>query len=212
MAPRTKPQSRKSEGAEREAQAEPRPKRRVNGTYEKGTSGNPGGLTREQRAIREEFFQELPGAMELIRKWKRSKKHNEQKAAVDVILTRSIGKAVKASELPDLEPVPEVEATQTSSASLLVKTREMMAKAIAGYERRQTRGELGLEDAVHLGDLAHSLAELVKAEKESLKHSNAAGMSTQELLEQTLCHATDEEISAALAKRTAQKETRDEHS
>lgn len=143
------------------------PKRTAKGQFPPKTSGNPGGRPKQAKEVRAAFLKEVPWALQLVKKWRKSSKHHEQRAAVDIILNRAIGKAVKASELPDTESgVAASPSGSVDASSLLAQVRSSLAEGVAQFQRRQQAGDLGLEDLVLLGQLGSTLSTLAKEERQ----------------------------------------------
>lgn len=148
-----------------------KPQRRVDGTFDKGASGNPGGRPKSKE-VRKLFMEEVPHAIKLVRKWRRSGKPELEKAAVATILNRALGKDVKPSDLPEMdEEAPPTQSTrvdspgQSSVAGLLSEVQEALAEGVAQFKRRQRAGELGLQELVLLGQLGTTLATLAKEQR-----------------------------------------------
>lgn len=146
-----------------------KPKRKPDGTYEKGTTGNPGGRPKSKE-VRKLFMEEVPHAIRLVRKWRRSGKVEQEKAAVSVILNRALGKDVKPSDLPEIEEeAPQSGRPDSASGptvtDLLAEVQQALAEGVAQFKRRQKAGELGLQELVLLGQLGSTLSTLAKEER-----------------------------------------------
>lgn len=146
-----------------------KPKRKADGTYEKGTTGNPGGRPKSKE-VRKLFMEEVPHAIRLVRKWRRSGKVEQEKAAVSVILNRALGKDVKPSDLPEIEEeAPQSGRPDSASGptvtDLLSEVQQALAEGVAQFKRRQKAGELGLQELVLLGQLGSTLSTLAKEER-----------------------------------------------
>lgn len=196
---RTKPPPRKPEFRPPEA-----PKRRKNGTYAPGASGCPGGRGKTSAELRKACIERTDQALEKIDAWMESGEFEQQRAAVDFILTRGYGRPAKPSELPNTEAAPAVASEKAGTDTVLQQVRGLLARAMAGIEQRLAAGEVTVEDVATLGKVGHTLGELLKVEKEAARASDLSKLTTEELVALVLQHVEPEVLRAALEKSQGQ--------
>lgn len=184
--------------------AAPAPKgRKEDGTFAPGTTGNPGGLSREHRELRRWCQEQGPTLRTKLEGWLGSDDFRKEKAALDFIAERGWGKAGKASELPDVEDFPVPAPEECGTAALLSQVRGLLARGVSSMQRRVERGEVGPEDMGRLGELGRSLGELLKVEKEAARASKLSELSVDELLDMVVQHVPADALRSALEKRDA---------
>jgi hypothetical protein len=181
------------------------PKRDGKGRFPPGVSGNPGGLPPEVRELRQAFLKDVPRAIRKVRSWLKSDEFPKQRAAVHTILERGLGAPAKPSELPGAAPLPEVPPEAADTTTILHTVRGMLARSVAGLQQRMAAGEMGMEEVATLGKLGHTLAELLKAEKEAAKASELGKYTDEELLAQVFAHVPLAKLRQAFLEREAKE-------
>jgi len=178
----------------------PEPERDPSGRWQAGgPSPNPGGLSRSHRELRKAFAERVPDALAQVDKWLKSDDFEQQRAAVETVLTRALGKPAKSSELPPLESSPAVAPEQADTGAMLVEVRHMLARGLSVLKSQQEAGELGPDGLESLGRLGHSLGVLVETEAKAARASKLSALSVDELVDLIPL----EVLEAAVTKRKA---------